>query len=642
MNTEPAVSKPGDKIVNICMVTYNRVNFTKAAIGALVTHTAHPHVLTVVDNGSGDETPEYLKKLHDKGIINNLILLRENVGIARASNLAWLQEPDAEYYLKLDNDIAVEKAGWLEAMVEVAEAFPEAGMVGYSFEEESYPVEVVRGYRIRRKHGTLGGACVLIPRRVFEKLGFWCEDYGLYGEEDCDYGFRVANAGLWNIYLEDETIGLHLPGGRAAMLDAATFFSKKGPENMQEEEYRRWKDNERAKAKGKGGMFETNVRRYCADRESLRYSTGWRKTAAGGAGGLGWKWARPLAVKAGNLPKVVAFMPKSVDGCGYYRMALPAEHLRAGYPEFCVRMVTGVDFHVTLAADGIIFQRQLAPAYLEYMKARQKLGRAVGYELDDNFDEIPPHNPNFPMTRLKDGLYAILRQANFCVFSTSGLREYYQRKLSLDGDRCHVLPNYIDAQAYGQRPVGRTDGEIRIGYAGSITHERDFQLCVPALKNLAKQHPGRLKLVVLGWTRELAARAGLLAIMPVEIHDEAPILEYAKKLTDLDLDIGLAPLEDNEFNRCKSNIKLLEYGSAGMAVVASDVVPYRFIQTGVQGLLARNPVEWEKHLDQLIQDHELRRRLAINLNALVREKYDISSHVQEWAELFRKVLRGNG
>ncbi|MCA9422539.1 MAG: glycosyltransferase, partial [Nitrospira sp.] len=49
------------KYVNIGMVTFNRLEFTKAAIAALFQHTCFPHVITVVDNGSTDGTPEYLQ-----------------------------------------------------------------------------------------------------------------------------------------------------------------------------------------------------------------------------------------------------------------------------------------------------------------------------------------------------------------------------------------------------------------------------------------------------------------------------------------------------------------------------------------------------------------------------------------------------
>ena len=47
-----------------------------------------------------------------------------------------------------------------------------------------------------------------------------------------------------------------------------------------------------------------------------------------------------------------------------------------------------------------------------------------------------------------------------------------------------------------------------------------------------------------------------------EFHIGLPIDQYPAKLASLDLDLALAPLEQNLFNECKSNLRLLEYGPA--------------------------------------------------------------------------------
>ncbi len=46
-------------------------------------------------------------------------------------------------------------------------------------------------------------------------------------------------------------------------------------------------------------------------------------------------------------------------------------------------------------------------------------------------------------------------------------------------------------------------------------------------------------------------------------------------LAKLDLDLALAPVEQNLFNECKSNLRLLEYGACGFPVICSDLVCYR-------------------------------------------------------------------
>src|SRR5690606_19133931 len=60
-----------------------------------------------------------------------------------------------------------------------------------------------------------------------------------------------------------------------------------------------------------------------------------------------------------------------------------------------------------------------------------------------------------------------------------------------------------------------------------------------------------------------------------EYHPGVAIEQYPARLAALDLDLAIAPLEDNQFNRCKSNLRLLEFGTCGFPVVCSDVEPFR-------------------------------------------------------------------
>jgi glycosyltransferase involved in cell wall biosynthesis len=268
-----ALRKEGERspreasLVNIGITTFNRLEFTRQAIEALLSVPAGCRFrLTVVDNASSDGTREYLLGLKAKGSIDNLVLLDCNQGVARASNLAWSLEPRASHYLKLDNDIVIRKAGWLGDMVEVAEALPEAGVVAYNFEPKSYHLLRLHGVSVRPKMSeNLGGACILVPKRTHDQLGYWCEDYGLYGEEDADYGTRVRQAGLFNIYMEDEEVGFHLPAGRAARI-GYRCRARDGVEEKMHREYRAWKDSMR---KSHAEIFRNNVEKYCNSGQPL-------------------------------------------------------------------------------------------------------------------------------------------------------------------------------------------------------------------------------------------------------------------------------------------------------------------------------------------------------------------------------------
>lgn len=251
-----AVLPSGDKTVNITMLSYNRLDFTKQAVAALPVHTEHPYRLVVVDNGSTADTVAWLKDARRRGLIDVLLLNENNLGVAVAANQGW-QVFETDYYVKLDNDIVIEKHGWLGEMVRVADAIPDAGSVAYNFEPTSYPLIERDGCRVRPMTTHLGGACILIPLRAHRRVGFWCEDYFPYSEEDLDMGYRLVQAGLRHYYMDDESVGAHLPRGRATEIDGHGSY-----DDEDDPAYRAFKDAARQRHIARFSTLWTNQRLY--------------------------------------------------------------------------------------------------------------------------------------------------------------------------------------------------------------------------------------------------------------------------------------------------------------------------------------------------------------------------------------------
>jgi glycosyltransferase involved in cell wall biosynthesis len=68
----------------------------------------------------------------------------------------------------------------------------------------------------------------------------------------------------------------------------------------------------------------------------------------------------------------------------------------------------------------------------------------------------------------------------------------------------------------------------------------------------------------------------------------------------------LAPLEDTEFNRGKSDIKFAEYAAVGTVTIASDIGAYK---EGVGYTAKNNSKDWYKKLERLIVDEKFRNDL---------------------------------
>jgi len=246
--------------VNITMVTYNRVDFTRRSIDSIVETAGHPYSLTVVDNASNDGTADLLHDLHERGVLQRVILNTKNLGVAFAANQGWAAGAKS-HFLKIDNDIVFVKTGWLARLAEACDALPDLGAIAYNFETTSYSIQVVNGLRVRPKRGNVGGACVMIPERVHRQVGYWCEDYWPYSEEDSDMYVRLKLLGLRSYYLEDEDVGLHLPEGKASPLlnrGRKSVFDEGDPT------YRTQKDRWRGQYSGRRGLRRINEGLYRA------------------------------------------------------------------------------------------------------------------------------------------------------------------------------------------------------------------------------------------------------------------------------------------------------------------------------------------------------------------------------------------
>lgn len=107
--------------IPILMITWNRLDYTKKAIKAIIENTDHPYKLLVWDNGSTDGTVDYLKELKNKNI--QVRFSKTNTGLVPPQNYFFDNFKGYKYVAKVDNDTIVPK-GWLSKLKEVMDSFP--------------------------------------------------------------------------------------------------------------------------------------------------------------------------------------------------------------------------------------------------------------------------------------------------------------------------------------------------------------------------------------------------------------------------------------------------------------------------------------------------------------------------------------
>lgn len=203
-------------LVHVILVNWNGWRDTVACVDSLG-EAGYPRMeVTVVDNGSGDDSVEEIRRRCPEA---TLLRSPSNLGFAGGNNLGIRRalEEGADYCWILNNDTVVEK-GALAALVDRMEGDTRAGICGSTLLYHDRPdtVQALGGgtYRpllgITRSLGEgepaaaerdvravearmdyVAGASMLVSRAFLEEVGLMSEEYFLYYEE-IDWALRAG------------------------------------------------------------------------------------------------------------------------------------------------------------------------------------------------------------------------------------------------------------------------------------------------------------------------------------------------------------------------------------------------------------------------------------------------------------------
>ena len=194
--------KLSNRLCSIIILNWNSCDLLKRCIELVEKNTKRKYELIIVDNGSNDESIEYIKTLKYKYVLNN-----KNFGFAGGVNCGIkVKSSDSDICL-LNVDAEVQE-NWLDELYNSLINNYTAGIVG--------PLgnEVESGYQSKNyidkdiQVPNLMGFCMLIMNEVYEKIGLFDESFKIGGYEDNDYGMRSIMAG-YNLFISSKSLVIH-------------------------------------------------------------------------------------------------------------------------------------------------------------------------------------------------------------------------------------------------------------------------------------------------------------------------------------------------------------------------------------------------------------------------------------------------
>jgi len=380
--------------------------------------------------------------------------------------------------------------------------------------------------------------------------------------------------------------------------------------------------------------------------------------------------------------KILA-VPANEGGCAYYRIISPMQKLQELYgDEVEVRFnknPLGINeddgtwqkdwsFEDMKWAD-IVFTQNLSNFGANYTarivgKAKE-FGKFVHYDTDDL------------LTNLYEGhrLYNVYKERGLedltkFIYNNSDLvtvtqRKFAERVLSYisQGSTLAVIKNAIDYNlpAWNMPRIPKPKKKFcRFGWAGGIHHEQDVKYFA-GVPHMVNGRVGRENCVwdfyghpppntpkddwqIDVWQKYRSIlMAGFKGNKNWNIHYAQTADRYGQFFTNMD--IALAPLEPNEFNDSKSEIKIAECGRYKVPLVASNVGCYdEWIVNGVTGFLIdpeKGRSEWVRILSRCAKDPKMVAEMGNNLHELTEENFDLNKVVGKRLELYREVMAKN-
>jgi glycosyltransferase involved in cell wall biosynthesis len=252
--------------------------------------------------------------------------------------------------------------------------------------------------------------------------------------------------------------------------------------------------------------------------------------------------------------------------------------------------------------DAVLIHRIATPEIQGIARGLRDAGVGIVWDNDDDVTAVPRSNPLYARYggyKSRDMLAGVTQMVRLADIATTPSRVLAEQYRELGAAEVRVLENYVPEE-FGKVRQAKHRGTV-IACLAALEHQIDYQELGlrDTLAQLLEAHPD-LRVMSLGLGLGLKSER-------YELLKDVGFIELARTLSRAD--IGIAPLVDIPWNRARSNIKLKEYASAGLAWLASPVGPYREMGEAQGGRLVADG-DWHAALERLITGARERRKLA--------------------------------
>lgn len=404
--------------------------------------------------------------------------------------------------------------------------------------------------------------------------------------------------------------------------------------------------------------------------------------------------------------KILVVPSDTIGGVGFYRSIQPHIQLQEQFPDtFDVTIEPNPNWRdlETLSTYNMIhFHKGIyedMQGFRDALAFCKEKGIITVMDIDDNWDLHNLHPLYYSQKHYKLDVMTKdnLKLADYVTTTTS----IFANKIKKFNKNVFVLPNAINPEDPRFKVVKPKSDKLRIGLIMGSSHEQDMKLLNGVVSKLGKDIINKITLVLCGFDtrgtmRYINQETGEVTtenIKPKDtvwyryeqcltdnykicspnytnfLHMFVPNSEYpyiasenykrcwTKDINNYyqhykEIDILLAPLEETDFNACKSQLKAIEACFSNTAIIASNFGPYTIDLTNIidkggnindtgNALLVdkrKNHKDWVRYITKCVNDPELVKTLQQRLHDSLCDKYDLRNVTKERADFYTSIM----
>jgi glycosyltransferase involved in cell wall biosynthesis len=280
--------------------------------------------------------------------------------------------------------------------------------------------------------------------------------------------------------------------------------------------------------------------------------------------------------------------------------------------------------------DLLFIQREAFILGTAFFERRMAKRLPTIYDYDDSMwiKKVSKGNQKWGFLKNTDKIAKIIAAATM-VWAGNEYLAAYARQFNKD---VVIVPTTIDLRVYKKEPR-KDNGTVCIGWSGSFSTIEHFATAIPALVRIKKKYGEKVRFTIIGDERYYCK----------ELDTQGKPWRADTEIKDLsEIDIGIMPLQMDEWARGKCGLKGLQYMALGIPTLMTPIgVNTEIVQNGVNGYLPSTEDEWVNYLSLLIEDEERRKRIGNEGLQTVKTRYSTDAWKQVYLDYFKQLTAKN-